>query len=711
MRSTLQHVAHLLCKTLAYRNVRLHLQHAAGTFQLHTGALAQHGSQVQDFRAKSPSLASTTLRDDISLSHLLQLKPSVNRDIIQVHRSSALERVQDALKSVSSTGSNPPSSVDATNLSSSLNLASQQEADLEADHLSEKAACQVPELHDLQKLPVSFLMGLIQDCQLDVDMHTESPSVGMLAEVLYAFFQSQKHKDQQDTVQTKKMRESKLQNHAVWRRVHTSDSTHPDHETLQNHKGSSSDPRINRTDTDHIEPASRRDISSELKSFENNIARLEEGLSSNMEPLLNDHQHRKSFSWGSWGSLPELSFDPPEDASRKLGPGSISQGSTLQESSTHIASALGLSLYSQSPRTDDRSHSPALMPSMGSGHPYAPVYDQRRARQMLYRDLLFLLRKKGFKNQHPNKASSLLLLPPSELAPLAEECGLPSRVPHHQLASSLADLACQMASPEASTAYLSRSGDVDHPASGDYLLHTQSDFGSQSGVSAMNQQVIYPRGTPHPLVLPTQAERVQLLEALFKEALSMSELMGRSSVSGGDAARRHETIRSTLLSRAVLAAAVHPIQVASWLTEAHASEVLVFKTSGLERGAWNSEEVLQQRFKGEVNKTVTSAYLGHAVVDAPADTLLSSSWVVLATAPSQRQVYVCGEAVRVQARASVNVLKSHLKPELGTCMKLPCPTLVGGRGMDWVVVDAGPVTAHVLTYEARKFYDLEELLS
>ena len=79
--------------------------------------------------------------------------------------------------------------------------------------------------------------------------------------------------------------------------------------------------------------------------------------------------------------------------------------------------------------------------------------------------------------------------------------------------------------------------------------------------------------------------------------------------------------------------------------------------------------------------------------------------------PCANHVAPASDTCFVQARAALVAQTRALPPDQRDRVRLPPPQMAGGRGMDWVAVEAGGVTAHVLTEEARKFYRLEELFS
>lgn len=78
-----------------------------------------------------------------------------------------------------------------------------------------------------------------------------------------------------------------------------------------------------------------------------------------------------------------------------------------------------------------------------------------------------------------------------------------------------------------------------------------------------------------------------------------------------------------------------------------------------------------------------------------------SSFVILATADSQRQAHASGFGVKSRARREID--KSFSSPQL-----------IGSRGMDWVSVFIDrpdtSIGVHILTERARAFYNLEELV-
>lgn len=186
-------------------------------------------------------------------------------------------------------------------------------------------------------------------------------------------------------------------------------------------------------------------------------------------------------------------------------------------------------------------------------------------------------------------------------------------------------------------------------------------------------------------------------------------------------------------------------QVVQWLSDAHAVDVKVVdmfeQPSGIPDGGSNGtrsisgttstdaaavlEETYAHRGKGRGSDAGRQAGGSDAGSHMSRSTSVAGSgpdagsvpdgqWMVIATAKSQRHAYACGEAVRFQAR---DLLNAHWErapldgPPSATGLAPPRPQLIGGRGMDWVVVDIGHVTVHVLTADARKFYRLEALHS
>ena len=63
----------------------------------------------------------------------------------------------------------------------------------------------------------------------------------------------------------------------------------------------------------------------------------------------------------------------------------------------------------------------------------------------------------------------------------------------------------------------------------------------------------------------------------------------------------------------------------------------------------------------------------------------------------------------LQARDALEQYRRSLDAAQAARARVPRPQLVGGRGMDWVAVDAGAVVVHLLTERARRYYDLEAL--
>jgi ribosome-associated protein len=72
-----------------------------------------------------------------------------------------------------------------------------------------------------------------------------------------------------------------------------------------------------------------------------------------------------------------------------------------------------------------------------------------------------------------------------------------------------------------------------------------------------------------------------------------------------------------------------------------------------------------------------------------------TDYMVVATGTSDRHIHSLCEYV------SEKVQESGLKP-LG---------IEGGQGSDWVLLDLGDVIVHVMTAQAREFYQLEKLWS
>lgn len=603
----------------------------------------------QPYRSLHPAV-STALSSDIDILHLVAAKPAVLGDIIDVHRMMALEKVRAALQQ-----HQPTVRADGVAWESTL------ETERSVPRTSAESvgdASVLPSLQAMQLLPRSFLHELVYDCQLELPAggrNLEDASAAELAATL--------HNHLTGVVQEGAACEVKKRaNPAIWS-SHGQQLQRPLLDNGESHPTTNSD-----SNNDGFSESSMPDV-----------------LSSSPTP--------HSRSWGSWGVIqPSLDVWQSSD--------SVSSSSS-SSSSPYVVPL-------QEPTINRLWPTPAVQTDPSD--PYAPILGDQHARQTLFQDLSTLLQRQGRKDHSPFNPANLMFLRPSQLAMFVEDCGLPPGGKHHELANKLVTLLVQQKQKQrGEEIQLSELKKHQRQQQTDWfdgmqveLQHSQQsmkeyvqpnqDLSSLKPSSSTEQlnTTSQTRADTQVDINTTRNTRAQIQ----KEWLHPTHAMQAPRViptevpdSHGNRANdlRAALLRQDALVERFVTEAVKPEQVAAWLTQAHAQDVRVIAADG-------EDPYMSHTSRGSASCSPTS-------------------WVIVATASSQRHAYTCAEAVRTQARAALETCRSSVAPQDDSVgLRLPLPQLMGGRGMDWVAVEAGHVVAHILTERARRYYQLEELL-
>ncbi|GLC35659.1 hypothetical protein PLESTM_000351500 [Pleodorina starrii] len=166
--------------------------------------------------------------------------------------------------------------------------------------------------------------------------------------------------------------------------------------------------------------------------------------------------------------------------------------------------------------------------------------------------------------------------------------------------------------------------------------------------------------------------------------------------------RRRQVLAAARRRQELMAAAAQPEEIATWLVKARAQDVVLL-----------CSDPDAEADSGDLG-TPSGSGSGSA-----------ASFMVIATALSQRHAYACAEAVRYQVRERLEELASGSEPGSGSgsgsgsaagwaaldASLRGAPSVSGFNGADWLSLEAGRVQVHVLTPQARRYYRLEELLA